>query len=105
MKLVRAEISPNSDIRYIYFLSAIAVILLVVASINFTSLATAQALRRYKEAGIRKVLLQQFAFKITISFWVFLIAIAGILCIAIVTVSYESFKAATTNPVNILKTE
>lgn len=53
---VRAEISPNSDIRYIYFLSAIAIILIVIASINFTSLATAQALRRYKEAGIRKVL-------------------------------------------------
>ncbi|MDR8392325.1 ABC transporter permease [Aliifodinibius sp. S!AR15-10] len=53
---VRAEISPNSDIRYIYFLSAIAIILLVIASINFTSLSTAQALRRYKEAGIRKVM-------------------------------------------------
>lgn len=52
----RYEISPNSDIRYIYFFIAIAVILLVIASINFTSLATAQSLQRYKEAGIRKVL-------------------------------------------------
>lgn len=53
---VRGEISPNSDIRYIYFLSAIALILLIIGGINFTSLATAQTLQRYKEAGIRKVL-------------------------------------------------
>jgi len=52
----RYEISPNSDIRYLYFFIAMAVILLVIASINFTSLATAQNLQRYKEAGIRKVL-------------------------------------------------
>lgn len=50
------EISPNSDIRYIYFFVLIAGILLIIASINFTSLATVQNLQRYKEAGIRKVL-------------------------------------------------
>lgn len=52
----RGEISANSDIRYIYFFIAATVILLVIASINFTSLAAAQNLQRYKEAGIRKVL-------------------------------------------------
>jgi putative ABC transport system permease protein len=52
----RYELSPNSNIRYIYFLIAIAIILLIIAGINFTSLATAQNLQRYKEAGIRKVL-------------------------------------------------
>lgn len=52
----RGEIGHNSDIRYVYFFSAIAVVLLIIAGINFTSLATAQALQRYKEAGIRKTL-------------------------------------------------
>jgi putative ABC transport system permease protein len=52
----RHELGTNSHVRYIYFLSVIAFILLIVAGINFTSLATAQNLQRYKEAGIRKVL-------------------------------------------------
>lgn len=52
----RHEIGTNSDIQYIYFLTAIGIILLLVAGINFTSLSTAQALNRYTEAGIRKVL-------------------------------------------------
>lgn len=52
----RGELSPNSNIRYIYFLSVIAFILLIIAGINFMSLATAQNLQRYKEASIRKVL-------------------------------------------------
>lgn len=52
----RHEIGANSHVRYIYFLSVIAFILVIIAGINFTSLATAQNLRRYKEAGIRKVL-------------------------------------------------
>jgi len=52
----RYEIKPNSNIRNIYFLIAIGIILLIIASINFTSLSTAQALNRYTEAGVRKVL-------------------------------------------------
>lgn len=52
----RYEIATNSNIRYIYFLSAIGIILLIIAGINFTSLSTAKALSRYTEAGVRKVL-------------------------------------------------
>lgn len=52
----RYEIKSNSNIRYIYFLIAIGIILLIITSINFTSLSTAQVLNRYTEAGVRKVL-------------------------------------------------
>jgi putative ABC transport system permease protein len=49
------EISPNSDIRQIYFLSALAFIILLIACINYMNLATAQAEKRAKEVGMRKV--------------------------------------------------
>ncbi|GAA3992104.1 ABC transporter permease [Mucilaginibacter dorajii] len=49
--------------------------------------------------------LQDFAYRIDIQWWVF--ALAGIIAvvIAFVTVSYQSIKAATANPVNSLRNE
>ena len=43
-------------ILYIYIFSLIAVIILVIACINFMNLATARATRRAQEVGMRKVL-------------------------------------------------
>jgi len=50
------EINQNSNITYIYLLSAIAIFILVIASINFMNLATAASAGRAKEIGIKKVL-------------------------------------------------
>jgi len=50
------EIEPNSDIRYVYIFSIIAVFILVIACINFMNLTTARSSTRSKEVGIRKVL-------------------------------------------------
>ncbi|GAB3264338.1 ABC transporter permease [Larkinella harenae] len=49
--------------------------------------------------------LEEYAFKITVEWWIF--ALAGLLAvlIAFVTVSFQSIKAALTNPVKSLKTE
>lgn len=44
-----------SDIRYVYIFSAVAVLILVIACINYINLATARASDRAKEVGIRKV--------------------------------------------------
>jgi putative ABC transport system permease protein len=44
------------DIKYIYIFSAIAIVIVLLACINFMNLSTAQAVQRAKEVGIRKVL-------------------------------------------------
>ena len=50
-----AELSPNSDISYIYSFSAIAAFILLIACINFMNLTTARSAKRAREVGIRKV--------------------------------------------------
>lgn len=49
--------------------------------------------------------LQSFAYRINISIWVFVIAGITTLMIALITVSFQSIKAAITNPVNSLRIE
>ena len=50
-----AEISPNSDIGYVYAFSAIAIFILLIACINFMNLSTARSSQRSREVGMRKV--------------------------------------------------
>lgn len=50
------EMSPNSDMKYIYIFSSIAFLILVVACINYINLTTARSLHRVREIGLRKVL-------------------------------------------------
>jgi putative ABC transport system permease protein len=52
---LRQEISTNNNIIYIYMFSAIAILILLIASINYINLTTAQVARRGKEIGVRKV--------------------------------------------------
>jgi putative ABC transport system permease protein len=52
---VNDEIEANSNIRYVYFFSAIALLILLVACFNYMNLSTAGAVQRMKEVGIRKV--------------------------------------------------
>jgi predicted permease len=49
--------------------------------------------------------LQDYAYRIEISWWVFIIAGVGAILIALVTVSFQAIKAAIANPVDSLKTE
>lgn len=49
--------------------------------------------------------LQDFAYRITISWWIFGIAAIATIGIALVTVSFQAIKAATANPVKSLRTE
>ena len=49
--------------------------------------------------------LQSFAYRISISWWIFLVAGFGALLIALITVSFQAIKAAVANPVKSLRTE
>jgi putative ABC transport system permease protein len=49
--------------------------------------------------------LQNYAYRITISWWVFVLAGLLALIIALVTISFQSIRAAISNPVKSLRTE
>jgi ABC-type antimicrobial peptide transport system permease subunit len=49
--------------------------------------------------------LQNYAYRITISWWVFVLAGLLALMIALVTISFQSIRAAISNPVKSLRTE
>ena len=46
---------PNGSIAYVKLFTLVAVLILVIAGINFVNLATARSARRAREVGIRKV--------------------------------------------------
>ena len=46
----------NGDIVYVYGFSAVAILILLIACINYMNLATARSTRRAREVGMRKVL-------------------------------------------------
>ena len=49
--------------------------------------------------------LQDFPYRITISWWMFAVAAVAALVIALITVSFQAIKAAFANPVKSLRTE
>lgn len=53
---ISSDWQGKGNIMYVYLFSAIAVVVLLIAAINYSNLATARAIRRSKEVGVRKVL-------------------------------------------------
>ncbi|MFZ2905675.1 MAG: ABC transporter permease [Cyclobacteriaceae bacterium] len=50
-----AEMETVGNIQYVYIFSAVAILILLIACINYINLATARASDRAREVGIRKV--------------------------------------------------
>lgn len=53
---LNSEIEANGNITFIYIFSAIALIILIIACINYMNLATARATNRAREVGVRKAI-------------------------------------------------
>ena len=51
-----AELDGNGNAQYVYIFSAIALLILLIACVNFMNLSTARSSNRAKEVGVRKVL-------------------------------------------------
>jgi putative ABC transport system permease protein len=49
-------LGPSGNIAYVYLLSAIGLFVMLIACINFVNLATARAVERAREVGVRKVI-------------------------------------------------
>ncbi len=49
------ELEQNGDFSYIWILSSLAILIILIACINFMNLSTAKSSKRTKEIGIRKV--------------------------------------------------
>jgi putative ABC transport system permease protein len=88
----QAEIDGNGNVQYVYIFSAIALLILLIACVNFMNLSTARSSNRAKEVGVRKVLgslkrnlIQQF---LTESVLISLIALAFAMLISWLLLPY-----------------
>src|SRR5262249_46141142 len=106
---MNAEMSPNSDISYMYIFSAAALLILIIACCNFINLATARSLNRSKEIGLRKVIgarRVQLGLQFLGESFLFAV-IGGVLALAIVELLQPSFNTFTGKslPLNIFTNE
>lgn len=53
---LNSEIEANGSITYVYIFSAVALLILIIACINYMNLATARAAERAREVGVRKAI-------------------------------------------------
>lgn len=53
---ISMEFEPNGNIKTVWLFIIVAILILIMACVNFTNLATAFSLRRSVEIGVRKVL-------------------------------------------------
>jgi putative ABC transport system permease protein len=98
------EFKANGNRRSAYFLAIVAVLILVIAWINYINLSTAKSIERAREVGVRKVmgsfrsqLIQQFLFE---SLMMNIVAI--MIAIGLVVMLTPWFSSLTARPLDYL---
>ena len=89
-KIVGASVSSIINLLSIEFIKLVVIAFVISAPISW-----------YLMHGW----LEDFAYKIDIKWWMFVVAGLGSMVIALITVSFQAIKAATSNPVKSLRTE
>jgi hypothetical protein len=105
-RLYRGEKGTGDLLRFF------AVLAVLISCMGLFGLACFMAEQRTKEIGIRKVLgasvggiVKLYAYRTNIALWVFLLAGATALLVALLTVSFQAIKAAAADPVKSLRYE
>ena len=52
---IEQDLKPANDPKYLWIFGSIAILIIIIAAVNFMNLSTAQATKRAKEVGIKKV--------------------------------------------------
>lgn len=97
---------PNNSITYVYILGTVALLILLIACVNYTNLSTAQSAGRSAEIGMRKVMgagkKQVFYQFITESFLLTVIAVMLAVAASALLLPYFDQLSGKTMQINIL---
>jgi putative ABC transport system permease protein len=100
---LRWELESNGNIEYVYMMTAAAILILLIACINFINLTTAQSAERAKEIGIRKSL-GAFRSQLIVQFTgesTLIALVAMVLAIGLIQVSLPVFNVLNESAVTL----
>ncbi|MEQ8362069.1 MAG: FtsX-like permease family protein [Cyclobacteriaceae bacterium] len=88
------EMEQNGDATSVFFLLAVAILVIIIAVVNYINLSTAKSLDRAKEVGIRKVIGSSLG-QLRTQFFTesFLINLfAGLFALGLILISFPAFR-------------